>query len=805
MKNDLFRRAAAAALAGALLLPGALVTPIRAAESDNFGKELSELLKNEDDSAYFDTMKLQLGSKVLTVDGEEQTMDAAPDLKNDRTMLPIRAVAEAAGAEVDYDAASKTVLITGAYGDEIECPVGADTMTVNSSAMALDSAAYIKEGRTYLPVRAVSEALSMDVEWDQKTSTVTLTAPYQSARVLAIAENLDTSKLGAEKVIHDGDDLWVLQFASPAEAKDAAETLNGMGVTAEPDFYIPPAANSDGDDLSASGSHYTWGATNCGFDKFISDNAALLKGRSGVVAVVDSGVDTSHPFLKNKTVGGKDFVDNDNTPNDENSHGTHVAGTIIDCVGSANVKIMPVRVLNAKGSGSVSMVSLGIKYAANNNADVINLSLGGRHSAVQDAAVQYAVGKGSTVIIAAGNDNMDTSSVCPAHLTVPGTIIVSAGNSNREKAEFSNYGVNIDLMAPGASIKAAIPGGSYGSKSGTSMATPHVSAAAVLLDMVWGKSLAPAQVEEKVHTATTNGKFTNVQTGYGFLELSKAETPKQTESTMTMGTPQASLLNETTMRFSVDCQTSDLTLTGVQFYLGSSVGSMSRVYNSSLKTSSQKFTNVYEHNISNMDAGTYYYQFVFLAGDKEYKSAVGNFDIAKKDEPVKEPEKKPEEPVQPEQPKQDRTSVGYATGTDGSLAINDKPAVSPNWSKQLGAIPEGAACTVYTDRKNGSWYWVSYNGVEGYAHSNYITFTKPQPTQPTQPAVNTRKGVVHNTDGTLAINSKPAVSPKWSTQIGAIPEGATCTVYPDKTSGSWYWVNYNGIEGYAHKNYIRLQ
>ena len=68
------------------------------------------------------------------------------------------------------------------------------------------------------------------------------------------------------------------------------------------------------------------------------------------------------------------------------------------------------------------------------------------------------------------------------------------------------------------------------------------------------------------------------------------------------------------------------------------------------------------------------------------------------EEPVKEPEKKPEEPVQPEQPKQDRTSVGYATGTDGSLAINDKPAVSPNWSKQLGAIPEGAACTVYTDR-----------------------------------------------------------------------------------------------------------
>lgn len=803
MKNKAFRRALAAGLAGVMALPAFFVTPIRAAESDNFGKELSDLLKNEDDSAYFDTMRLQLGSKVLKVDGEEQTMDAAPDLKNDRTMLPIRAVAEAAGAEVDYDAASKTVMITGAYGDEIECPVGAETMTVNSSAMALDSAAYIKEGRTYLPVRAVSEALSMEVEWDQSTSTVTLTAPYQSARVLVLADSLDTGKLGAEKVIHDGDGMWVLQFASPAEAKDAVETLTGMGITAEPDLYIPPVANGDEGDVSATDGHYTWGAVNCGFDQFLAQNAGQLKGRSGVVAVVDSGVDVNHPFLKGKTVGGKDFVDNDNTPNDENSHGTHVAGTIIDCTGSADVKIMPVRVLNAKGSGSVSLVSQGIKYAANNNADVINLSLGGRHSAIQDAAVQYAVDKGSAVVIAAGNDNQNTQNACPAHLTVPGTIIVSAGNAKREKADFSNYGSNVDLMAPGVSIKAAIPGGSYGSKNGTSMAAPHASAAAILLDLVWGKSLTPAQVEEKVHSATTNGRFTDAQAGYGFLEMTKADAPKTAEPSMTLTNPRASQLNETTMRLAVDCETSDLTLTGVQVYLGSSAGNLSRISNSNLKTSSQKFTNVYEHNISGMEAGTYYFQFVFLAGDKKFESALGSFVIAKKDEPAKEPEKKPETPAQPEQPKQDRTATGYAVGTDGSLAINDKPAVSPGWSNQIGAVPEGAACTVYTDRQNGSWYWVSYNGVEGYAHSKYLSFTKPQ--QPAQPAVNTRTGVVHNTDGTLAINDKPAVSPKWSRQIGAIPEGATCTVYPDKTSGSWYWVSYNGVEGYAHKNYIRLQ
>lgn len=806
MKHNTFRRVLAAGLASVMTLPGFFVTPIRAAEAEQFYDQLADLVKKDDDSAYFDSMELQLGSNVLTVDGEKTTMDAAPDLKNDRTMLPIRAVAEAAGAEVDYDAASKTVLITGAYGDEIECPVGADTMKVNSNAMELDSAAYIKEGRTYVPVRAVSEALSMDVEWDQKTSTVTLTAPYQSARVLVQADSLDTGKLGAEKVLHDGSGLWVLQFSNPTEAKNATETLKGMGVTAEPDLYIPPVIEPEAEDeVSAASGHYTWGAVNSGFDQFISNNASLLQGRSGVVAVVDTGVDTNHPFLKGKTVNGKDFVDNDNIPNDQHSHGTHVAGTIIDCVGSANVKIMPVRVLNAKGSGTASLVATGIKYAANNNADVINLSLGGGHTAIKDAAIQYALDKGCTVVIAAGNDNLNTSSTCPAHMTNAGTIIVSAGDSSRKKASFSNYGSNIDLMAPGVSINAAIPGGKYGYKSGTSMATPHVAAAAMLLDMVWGKNLTPAQVEEKIHTATTNGKFTDQQMGYGFLDLSKADVPQSAKPSMTMGTPQSGLLNESTMRFSVDCQISNLTLTGVQFYLGSSAGSMSRVYNSSLKTSGSKFTNVYEHNISAMEPGTYFYQFVFLAGNDEYKSAVASFEIAKKDEPVKQPEKQPvvtpepEKKPEPTQPTPEKTLTAYAVGTDGTLAINDKPAVSPNWSKQIGSIPEGAACTVYPDKASGSWYWVTYNGVSGYAHKNYLV------TVPDLESLTAKPGVIHGTDGTLAINDKPAVSPRWSKQIGSIPEGATCIVHLEKTSGSWYWVTYNGVSGYAHMKYIRLQ
>lgn len=790
MRKNLSRRLLTA-LIGVAVIPCALLISARAADSDAFYQDLADLVQQDNDEAYFDSMELTIGSKVLTVDGEAQALDVAPDIKNSRTMLPIRAVAEAAGAEVGYDAASRTVSITSAHGDEIACAVGAESMTVNAAAMELDSAAYIQNGRTYLPVRAVSEALGMDVEWDGASSTVTLTAPYQTARLLVRADSLQTDNLGAEKVLQDGNGLWVLQFASPNDAKNAAETLNGMGVTAEPDYYIPVIEPEAAATSAAAGSHYSWGAVNSGFDAFLSESSSLLSGRSGVVAVVDSGVDASHSYLQGKLLSGKDFVDGDNTPNDQHSHGTHVAGTIVDCVGSASVKILPVRVLNARGAGVVSLVAAGIEYAADRGADVINLSLGGSHSQVVDAAVQYAVSKGSTVVIAAGNEHSNTRYVCPAHLTVPGSIIVSAGDSNQQKADFSNYGAEVDVMAPGVSIRASIPGGGYGYKSGTSMAAPHVSAAAVLLDMAWGKTLTPAQIETQIHTATTYGKYTNQQVGYGFLDLTKAELPDLPAS-VSIDQVQSRWNSDTTVRVFATCTFSNTTINGYKLYMGTSSSDLSEYARKSTTFSSSPASLGFDLDASGLRPGTYYYQFVVSAG-QEYKSPVRSFTVAEKPaEPQPEPTPEPDPEPTPDPTPVERTATGYAVGTDGSLAINDKPAVSPGWSTQLGAIPEGASCTVFLDRVSGSWYWVRCNGVEGYAHKNYITF-------------NTRYGVVHDTDGSLSVNNRPLATYNGGVQRTTIPEGQSCIVFPDKTSGSWYYVVYNGVAGYAHKNYIRLQ
>lgn len=91
---------------------------------------------------------------------------------------------------------------------------------------------------------------------------------------------------------------------------------------------------------------------------------------------------------------------------------------------------------------------------------------------------------------------------------------------------------------------------------------------------------------------------------------------------------------------------------------------------------------------------------------------------------------------------------------------------------------------------SGNWCWVEYNGISGYSYKDYLTQN-----------LNVRTGIVRGTDGSLVINSKPKVG----NDIGYIPEGASCTVYPDKTSGNWYWVSYNGVSGYSYKDYIILQ
>ena len=219
---------------------------------------------------------------------------------------------------------------------------------------------------------------------------------------------------------------------------------------------------------------------------------AGVKGAGVTIAVIDTGVDLDHPEFSGRIVAGYDFVDGDAIPDDIDGHGTHIAGTIAgrddDNSGISGVapaaNIMPVRVLSDTGRGWTSDIVAGIRWAVNNGADVINLSLGGdRYTRSMAEALRFATERGSVVVMAAGNNGEQSPRYPGAHAVDYG-IAVGAVDRNQNFADFSNKAGSNTLdyvTAPGVSIYSTAPGGGYAFDSGTSMATPHVAGIAGLL------------------------------------------------------------------------------------------------------------------------------------------------------------------------------------------------------------------------------------------------------------------------------------------------------------------------------------
>lgn len=286
---------------------------------------------------------------------------------------------------------------------------------------------------------------------------------------------------------------------------------------------------------------------------------------SVVVGIIDSGVDYNHPDLKDNIYlnpgesgldaegvdkssngvdddnngfvddfHGWDFSSDDNNPMDDHSHGTHVAGTIgakgdngIGVVGvNWSVKMVPIKVFSASGDTSTDILIRGIDYATKlGGITATNNSWGGgAFSDAMVAAIQRHADAGIIFVAAAGNEsnNNDVTPSYPATYDLPNIISVAATNRRDELSSFSNYGARtVTIAAPGEDIWSTVPNGSYGAKSGTSMATPQVTGAIALLKSQF-PALDVAGLKQKILSSTTKVARLANSVRFGRLDVASA-------------------------------------------------------------------------------------------------------------------------------------------------------------------------------------------------------------------------------------------------------------------------------------------
>lgn len=200
--------------------------------------------------------------------------------------------------------------------------------------------------------------------------------------------------------------------------------------------------------------------------------------------IIDTGIDLDHPDLNVDQTRGRNFISTRKSPDDDNGHGSHCAGTVaaidnsIGVVGvAAGATVVPVKVLDRRGSGAYSVIIAGVDYVASvaSSGDAANMSLGGGVYQAIDDAVYAASQNGINFSLAAGNESDDANNHSPARVNGPHIWTISAMDSNDNWAYFSNYGnPPVDYCEPGYNIYSTYKGGGYTTMSGTSMAAPHM-------------------------------------------------------------------------------------------------------------------------------------------------------------------------------------------------------------------------------------------------------------------------------------------------------------------------------------------
>ena len=307
-------------------------------------------------------------------------------------------------------------------------------------------------------------------------------------------------------------------FFKQGELISKYENVNGFHVQIEPSRLSELIKNTNVKYIESNQIFHintqqagaTWGIDRIDAKKGLDSTYNYSNSGQGVtVYVVDTGVDTAHTELSGRVKPGYSAVSGGYE--DCNGHGTHVSGTIAGkTYGVAkSATIVPVRVLDCQGSGSLSGILDGLNWLISNakKPAVANMSLGGSKSQALDDGVKKAIASGIPFAVAGGNDTKDACNYSPANL--PEAITVAAMDRNDARASFSNFGSCIDLFAPGKDITSAKMGGGTTPMSGTSMASPHV-AGVVALFLERKPNASPSEVWSYMKGLATSGVVSDV-------------------------------------------------------------------------------------------------------------------------------------------------------------------------------------------------------------------------------------------------------------------------------------------------------
>ena len=438
-------------------------------------------------------------------------------------------------SDIYYVMESGTMGIAASYAPEAE--EGGDAVNMAMSAEQLLSYEHIGNQLLVKFADTVSEEMIERAHAMLGTKTLKY-YPQTGIYLIEVPENLNL-KSGIEKLRQ----MNAIEFVEPNYKVQSTMTPN------DPKF------------------NQLWGMKNSSYNGVDVGAAEMWDVSTGsnkvVVAVIDTGIQYDHPDLKDNMwvnakeipdngidddnngyvddVYGYDFVNQDGDPMDDHSHGTHCAGTI-GAVGNNgegvvgvnwNVKLMALKVLASNGYGSDADIVSAIEYAVAKGVDVISMSLGSYgYSASELRALRQAQAKGILVVAAAGNDTNDNDIIpnYPSNYELDNIIAVASMDRNGNPSSFTNYGkTSVDIAAPGGNILSTVPGSDYGTKSGTSMATPHVSGMAALL-----KAMYPKSNYKQLRKAILNGyskgssewKDMTVTGGFAYLPKAYAQLQK---------------------------------------------------------------------------------------------------------------------------------------------------------------------------------------------------------------------------------------------------------------------------------------